>query len=76
MSAIISIIFNNQAVVIVRFIDDEDNYIMTLTYREFVTWVVNAEEMMRVFLNTLVTNIDEQGQNASIDGVYVILRNN
>ena len=76
MSAIISIIFSVEAESIVRFIDGADDFIMTLPYREFTTWVENAEDMTRTFLRLLVNNLDEQGQNVAIDGIFVILRNN
>ena len=76
MSAIISIIFSVEIESIVRFIDRVDGFIMTLSYREFITWVENAEDMNRTFLRLLVNNLDEQEQHVIVDSIFVILRNN
>ena len=76
MVIIINITFSENADTLISFVDENDNYTITLRSQEFFEWVEHAEALVDNFLRSILFCLDEYTQDTLITSMVLILKNN
>ena len=75
MTRVVSVIFNVDADSLIWFVDENDNFAMSLSPEDFFGWIENAEELIINFLKRMLFYLDEQSQDTVITSMVLALKN-